>query len=270
MWWSGMSEWSALERELDAWLSDDSRGGNDVGGSRRRATLWWRDDDAAAVTPQLDQLLALATRSRISVGLAVIPSRATSALVAMLRDHSETAILQHGWSHMSHAPAPDKKAELGAHRAVDVVLADIGCGMERLCEIGAACLPVLVPPWNRIADDVVARLGELGITGLSTFRPRGTPVPGLQIVNTHADIIDWRGSRGFAGTEVVLGQIVAHLRDRRLGLVDPLEPTGVLTHHLVHDDESWQFLNDLFSLSAEHPAALWLAANEVFATPASG
>ena len=41
-------------------------------------------------------------------------------------------------------------------------------------------LPVLVPPWNRIAPDLIAHLPAAGYTGLSTFNPHPTahPPPG--------------------------------------------------------------------------------------------
>jgi hypothetical protein len=63
----------------------------------------------------------------------------------------------------------------------------------------------------------------------------------------------------------MLQNIVAHLRARRLQQVDGEEPTGILTHHLVQDEDSYAFLRQLIDLTAAHPAACWLQAREVFA-----
>jgi hypothetical protein len=62
-----------------------------------------------------------------------------------------------------------------------------------------------------------------------------------------------------------LGDIVAHLRARRLGLCDAAEPTGILTHHAVTDDDSAAFLRALGACVGAHRAARWLAGHEVFA-----
>ena len=55
-------------------------------------------------------------------------------------------------------------------------------------------MPALVPPWNRIAADLVPSLPGAGFTGLSTFGPRraAEAAPGLRRVNTHLDLVVWR------------------------------------------------------------------------------
>ena len=70
--------------------------------------------------------------------------------------------------------------------------------------------------------------------------------------------------RCFAGTGEVLRQLVGHLGARRTGEVDREEPTGIMTHHLVHDAETEDFMTALLERTRAHPAARWLAAREVF------
>ena len=79
-----------------------------------------------------------------------------------------------------------------------LVLGELGTGrmaLERL--FATRALPVLVPPWNRIAPELVPTLPEIGFAGLSTFaaRRRDQPVSGLRQVNTHVDLIDWKDRR---------------------------------------------------------------------------
>jgi len=66
-------------------------------------------------------------------------------------------------------------------------------------------------------------------------------------------------------SEAAIGQVVAHLRDRRQGRVDADEPTGILTHHAVHDSETWRFLEGLADRLALHPAASWQDPRRLFA-----
>ncbi|KGM33173.1 hypothetical protein P409_17305, partial [Inquilinus limosus MP06] len=72
------------------------------------------------------------------------------------------------------------------------------------------------------------------------------------------------GTRGFAGVDRTLAPVLRHLADRRTGTADPEEPTGLLTHHLAHDDEGWIFLDGLLSTLTRHPATAWPEADTLF------
>ena len=244
--------WTELRAELDRWAA-----------SGRRATFWWRDDDAVAPSPALDRLLSLAARHGRWVALAVIPAGAEPALAERLSG-TPAVVIQHGWAHRSHAPAGEKNAELGDHRPAETVLAELVAGRERLQALfGDRFRPILAPPWNRIGPALRARLGRAGLNMLSGFGARDA-APGPAQLNTHADPIDWRGGRGFAGVDRALAPILRHLADRRDGAADPEEPTGILTHHLAHDDEGWIFLDALFSLLSRHPATAWPDPDSLF------
>jgi hypothetical protein len=253
------ADWADLERELDAW-----------GGDGQVATLWWRDDDAVRLTPALGRLLALAAGTPLS--LALIPGRLIAdeaeALAGRLRDETAVSALQHGWMHTNHAAPGAKKAELGDERPTAAILAELASGWQRLSGLfGALALPVLTPPWNRIAAALVPRLRNAGLRGLSAAGPRAgrEPSPGLVQVNTHADLVAWTGDRGFVGAPVALGRIVGHLRARRMDAADRAEPTGILTHHLVQDAATESFLRRLLAATARHGAARWVGAAEAFA-----
>ena len=143
--------------------------------------------------------------------------------------------------------------ELGDHRPVDVVLDELRLGFGRLTELfPTQFLPVLVPPWNRIADSVRERRQEVGLAGLSTF---GTAPPGdPHWINMHLDIFEWRPVRRPLNTGRLM--LLSWRRSERRLAGDP-EPIGIMTHHLVHEEASWAFLDDLFGLIAKHPAVAW-------------
>lgn len=236
--------WSDLVAELDIWA--------DTG---RTAPFWWRDDDATRPGPALERLISVA--DGIPLSLAVIPAGAEPALARFLDGVPGATVLQHGYAHTNHAPAGEKKAEFGAHRPAPAMLAEIAAGRDRLSELfGDRFLPVFVPPWNRIADSVVAGLGGCGFELLSTFGRRHSDTA-LPLRNCHIDLIDWHGSRGFLGIEPVLGTLVALLAEFRLDAPDKPEPVGIMTHHRDHDAAGWQFLATLRDIVRDHPGAEW-------------
>ncbi|MDH3451491.1 MAG: polysaccharide deacetylase family protein [Gammaproteobacteria bacterium] len=247
--------WRALREELQRW--------QDAG---LAATFWWRDDDAEDDTAQLGRLLRLAAALDVAPALAVIPAGATPALAQRLHNTPQVDVLQHGYAHLNHAPAAEKKAELGAHRAVQAVAGELTLGRQRLITLVPACLPVLVPPWNRIDQRLLARLSEHGYRGISTFSARAAVLDaqGLTRVNTHVDPIAWRGGRGFCGDTVALRQVLEHLSERRLGRADRTEPTGLLTHHLVQDDDCWAFCDRLITETRAFDSVTWELARALF------
>jgi hypothetical protein len=145
-----------------------------------------------------------------------------------------------------------------------VVLGELGTGwlaLERL--FGSSVLPVLVPPWNRIAPGLVPALPEIGFRGLSTFdiRPHRRLVSGWVQVNTHIDLIDWRARR-FAGIEAVLGAFARALVAARTGSDEPL---GLLSHHLAMDEPAWDFLSSFWERVRGTPGIGIAAASDLFA-----
>lgn len=246
-----MTDWTDLARELDAWATAGAL-----------ATIWWRDDDAVEPTLAFERLLALAARHAVPIALAVIPARASLALVARITAANNSAgqtltPLQHGFAHVNHAPSSEKKVELGLDRPLHVVCEELARGQARMASLFGPCAKmILVPPWNRIDEGLVASLPELGYYGLSTYGPRraAQAAPGLAQVNSHLDIMRWTAPRGFAGDTVVLDLLLDHLRARRGGTVDAAEPSGILSHHAAHDDDAWNFLDRLLTTLCAHPA----------------
>ncbi|MEW9921615.1 polysaccharide deacetylase family protein [Marimonas sp. MJW-29] len=226
-----MADWSPLRRELALWRDE----GRDL-------PLWWRDDDAVSVTPALQQLAALAERLDLPVHLAVVPKTAEPSLGDTCGAAAHLVPLVHGWAHRNHAPEGEKKAEFGYERTG--LREDAAAGLARMRALfGDTLVEVFVPPWNRIAPGLIPDLAPMGYRGLSAFTPRKArfAAPGLVQINTHLDPIHWRGGGRLVAEETLIADLVALLRDRREGRTDAAEPLGLLTHHLVHDDDIWRF-----------------------------
>ncbi len=252
---AGTQYWDKLRRELDAWDQLNTT-----------ATLWWRDDDAEQPVEALERLFHLSESHAAPVAIAVSPALATPALGTRIREHSECAVLQHGYAHSNHASPERKKNELGDDRPIQTVTAELRNGFRRMQQLfGDRFVTVMVPPWNRISDTLTAGLYDIGFTGISTYLARNTMLEhNLIRCNTHVDIVDWKAGDRFVGTDRAIQLLVEHLAARRAGEVDPNEPTGLLTHHLRHDENAWQFIEKLLDYTTRHPIVRWRSAAEIF------
>lgn len=221
-------DWAPLMDELSLWRREGLT-----------LPIWWRDDDAMARTAQLDQLSALSEEIGVPVHIAAIPDLLEPGLPAFVATAPHLIPVVHGWRHISHAPQEAKKAEFGQMRAG--AANELQLAINHLTEhFGQRLLPLFVPPWNRIDAGFMPVLTRAGYGGVSTFGPRTAGTDLLQI-NTHVDPIYWRGHRGLADPEALIAGAVATLRARRNGETDSDEPLGLLTHHLVHDADIWEF-----------------------------
>jgi len=266
-----VSSWGALEQELTAWQADG-----------KRLAVWWRDDDACEDSAALQRLLELAAAQAMPLLLAVIPARLQRSFIAALTAAPQDVfICQHGYAHENHAPPAAKKMELCARpfgsddfdAAATALVTGAACLTAALDATGDSAmagrrLPVLVPPWNRIEQGLVDLLPALGFEGLSTFgpRPRDHPAPMVQ-VNCHLDIFQWKPARAFRGEGPLLDQVTADLqRLRKTGTAQD-EPFGLLTHHLVHDEDCWGFLDRFFALLRHHPTVQLPRPADLFSPP---
>ncbi|WP_288429266.1 polysaccharide deacetylase family protein [uncultured Agrobacterium sp.] len=233
-----------------------------LAGEGRVADLWLRDDDATEPTPALDRLLALSQTYAVPMTLAVIPEPTNEALAKKLSGTTDIDIAVHGWAHKNHAEPDEKKRELGLHRGKDIVLRELEAGFSKLRELHPSrFVPMLVPPWNRIDQGIIDGLNDIGFTALSVYGPeKESPI---RLLNTHIDVIDWRGTRGGRDHDLLFAETA-----ERVSVAQPSGRTiGILTHHLDHDEAVWNFLDRLFSLTANHPGCRWRSSRELIADP---
>lgn len=238
--------WTPLRTELDRWQA-----------AGKTARFWLRDDDAIESTPALEKLLKFTKDANVPLTLAVIPASTGEALAARLADERHVLVALHGWSHTNHAGPDEKKQELGAHRAPEIVLSELRDGFAILQRLfGPQFLSMVVPPWNRINGVLIAELPALGLDTLSVYGPAVAGSP-IRLLNTHVDIMNWHGIRGGRPHEELVANVVTELRAR---FDDDAEPIGILTHHLVHDETAWAFLFNLLAETSAHPAVAWKSA----------
>lgn len=226
------------------------------------AEFWWRDDDAVEPTVELDRLMAVSKRHAVACGLSVVPAKIGEPLRKTVSGAGNVWVLQHGYAHANHAHAGGDPCELGGHRSQSIVLDELRVGMLRLTQLfKGRFVPVLVPPWGRIAPELLPYLPVMGFRGLSSLYREHRPIPpsDLRVADVHCNILDFSDKPAvrFAGDKECVTELVAHLRAKRTGQADDSEPTGILTHHVVMDDDAWAFVETLFEVTIGHPAVQW-------------
>ncbi len=243
--------WQPLRDELSRWEN-----------AGRNIQFWLRDDDAVEPTDALERLLALSNNYAVPVLLAVIPSLTGRPLADRLKSEKLAAVATHGWSHQNHAGNGEKKQELGPHRALETVLAELEEGRRRIQDLFPEhALSILVPPWNRIDTSVLPHLHSLKFTALSVFGPpKHSQTQHIPVVNTHIDLMDWHGTRGCRDHAELVAEIVNEMRHR---FEYGENMIGVLAHHLVHDASAWVFLTTLFETTVETGGCRWVSAQEL-------
>ncbi len=230
------------------------------------APVFVRDDDAGWGHGRLAALVATAARHGVVVDLAVIPDALDDGVAADLVRWAEgghVRLHQHGRSHTNHQ-AEGRKCEFGSERARHEQHLDLAQGAERLARfLGPLVDPVFTPPWNRctaVTADVLAGLGWRVLSRDHTAEPFG-----------RADLaeipvtFDWFGRSGgcpWGPTE----------RAERIAscLAGDDDPTGIMLHHAVTDDDDLAAIDQLFALLAAHPAVVTMSIPELVAAPAGG
>jgi hypothetical protein len=224
-------DWAPLRSELALWQADG-----------RTLPVWWRDDDAIEPTPQLDRMATMSKDLGIPVHLAVIPGRAKRDLVSYVHSHGVFRPVVHGWRHVNHGPRRGPASEFFSGNILSVSRA--WRGMRRMRKLfGDSFLPMFVAPWNHVSPSLHEPLASLGFKAVSVIgpRPRRMACDGLVHINAHIDPIDWSRQRRLVDPDEIVTWLTAHLQDRRLGRCDATEPLGLMTHHLVHEEEVWDF-----------------------------
>jgi hypothetical protein len=221
----------------------------------------------------LRQLLALAGAVETVVAMAVIPEEASPSLVAALAG-APCCVWQHGWRHRwesADEPAPYHAGEFGAGRPVEALMRDALAGQRAMdLRFGrTGWQRVFVPPFHALVVPLKRVLPSLGYTGVSAGDPHTPPIATVAEANADVDIIDWPNRR-FLGGAAAAARVIDVLRARRAQGDGPSPPIGLLTHHLVMDDEAWRFIDGLLRVLREHPGAELLPADRVFAPAESG
>ena len=217
--------------------------------------LWLRDDDTVEPSEPLHRLLMLTQQFSVPLTLAVIPAFSDEKLAQYLAAVDHVCIAVHGWSHSNYAGPDEKKQELGLHRPLDIIVSELRLGLSRLAGLhGRRFVPLLVPPWNRISPIVIEELYPLGYRALSTFGESDDAV--FTMINTQVDLMDWKGSRGCRDHNVLAAELIDHIEHTP-------GPIGLLTHHLVHDESAWHFLEQIMDITTAQHGCEWVSVRQL-------
>lgn len=219
----------------------------------RAPILWWRDDDARAPNEALDKLLDLSRRHAAPLTLAAIAGPHLAALVRRVEVEPGVEIAVHGFKHINRQPPGRGFGEVVPEDSLEWVRAQLRATVMSFHKAGAQ--PTLfVPPWNNLAPQLVEAMGDSCITAVSAFGQAREPGEGPARLDTHLDVLRWKGGGRFRGRWRFLSRMRRLMAQRRTsGQWD--EPIGLLTHHMDHDTATWVFLDQflaVFQIRARH------------------
>ncbi len=257
-----MSEerWLQLEAELRRWHQQGLR-----------CQWWWRDDDLIAATGALWQMHELAEEFRINVLVAVIPALMQDDLHRKTVEMQRFCFCQHGYAHQNHASGGNR-SEFPVSRPLETMVEELQRGaMLMKAQFGLSPLPVLVPPWNDICDNVALKLSASGFAGLSRYGMRfPSRQNSLLRADCHVDVADWAAAPRFRDEHevVLLDRLIAELQERRHEAGTEIAPLGILTHHRAMDERAWRFVRHLLQLASSIPSIEWLSPRDLFSSAA--
>lgn len=230
-----MVSWEDLKSELNSWQAEG-----------KKILFWWRDDDAIEASHLLDQLLKISEQFQAPLSLAVIPELCHKPFDIL----ETTAILQHGFSHQNNAGPDEKKCELHHSLINEDLTQRLEISKTKLEEyFPKAFYPCMTPPWNRMSPDLSPPLIKAGFKAISSYKKQ-TYSDDICHINTHIDIIDWsKQPRECLNEDKIIQDILSFLQENRQ---KENAVMGLLTHHLVHDQKTWDFLETLLGFLREN------------------
>lgn len=222
--------------------------------------FWWRDDDTGNQAPKLLRLLELQQQTQVPLVVSVVPQWLNLDCARLLRAAQDIFVAQHGFEHRDHSAPHEKSIELGGCVEPEWIISRLEQG--RQCLIGrefSNLLALMVPPWNRLSEQVMAALPALGFQSVSTFaRDQRGLHHGLNHINCHVDPILWREGKRPMSEDELTKATIKHLEE------GANRPTGLLTHHLEMSTSDYALLENYLSVLSRHSNVVCQSPKDLF------
>jgi hypothetical protein len=249
-------------KRSQAWLDPVRKA---LDGAAAPLVCFFRDDDVGRRADRLRELLDLFAERALPLDLAVIPAVLNAPAAEDLRRRIERSAgrlgaHQHGYAHVNHEPAGERKCEFGPSRSHSDQLRDVDTGRRRLdLLLGPVAEPIFTPPWNRCTAATGSCLVELGFEILSREASAAPlDVPGLHELPVG---VDWLKRRD--GTRLPHEAIAA----LAAGAVERGGPVGVMFHHAEMDAAELEAAAELLTTLGEHERTRCLRMRAVAGRP---
>jgi hypothetical protein len=235
---SGAASLSAHARSLERLRSPARSAGRPSVAARAEfpdVRFFIRDDDFVELSPRFERLEALARRN-VPFMLAAIPGALKVSPSDCARILENFLVVQHGFAHRNHGPD------------ANLVEQDLLAGKTILQRLfGRLAGEHFVAPWNRFAAehmDWMVKLGYRSYQGLGTITFHGDlPLIGYGI-NFTSIYQDCQADYPRM-LELVLQRIGAYAADARSKGIQGTLMVPVNTHHLMMDDQQFDYLERL-------------------------
>lgn len=210
--------------------------------------VYFRADDIALPSPTCKNMLTTFAEHDTPLALAVVPSW-------MTQEHKESLIStapekqslwcwhQHGWAHCNNAVS-GKKCEFGSDRSLAECSGDLLQGYERMQELfGNKFYPLFTPPWNRISEENIHVLKDIGFKAISSVAtaPQQTV---LQDIPMHVDLHTRKETSAAKGWNNLFDELTAAIATGSC---------GIMLHHERMNENAEHFLQRLLITLKSYP-----------------
>ncbi|AGW13983.1 polysaccharide deacetylase family protein [Megalodesulfovibrio gigas] len=219
--------------------------------------VFFRADDCGVPGNVWQEFVHLFLLRRLPLAPSLVPAWLTAARWKILAAQVAAAPTlfawhQHGRQHVNHETA-GKKMEFGPARTREEKHLDLTAGRLRLeTLLGPAFLPLFTPPWNRVDEDTLELLAELGYAAISRSRNARPPaLPSLPDVYINVDLHTRKEPTPDAAWTGLLQELEDGAAAGRI---------GIMCHHQRMNRAALDWLAGFLSLLAGHqrlePAAM--------------
>lgn len=219
--------------------------------SNSNIRFWWRDDDIVEMTEGLTNILNISSIHNIPIFLAVIPEKISYDAICLIKEYSNIAVLQHGYSHNNYAKDGEPLNEFGMDRDITIQLNEIRLGFNKLSNLfNDQFLPIFVPPWGHVSHPIIKELGKIGFKGISCIGKSNTKYPDLINNNVHIDIHSWQTKseteykvycKKYSEVLKEISYLLAHTIHHQ----DSDISVGILTHSQIMSEEDFNMIMNL-------------------------
>lgn len=206
-----------------------------------------RNDDFGWEEPRFLRLYELCAQAAFTLSAAAIPEECRDLDSWQFEDAKYLELTLHGYAHRNHQ-LEGKKGEFMDARPLETALTELSIGHKFLQErYPDLYVPVFIPPWNRVSDEIVEKLSSVGCKALSRF---GANRINQKFPEFNAQIdLHTRKDGGYASVEGVLADMENAWEAQAEG-----EPrfVGLMLHHGKMQDADYSFLAKLFEAFKGH------------------
>lgn len=202
--------------------------------------LFFRDDDLGFHNDSFLKLADLFSNRKQKLCVAAIPGSVNEdSFTKKVRENKFLEIHSHGFQHLNHQ-VDGKKCEFGKSRKKERVLRELQESYQKLESLfEEQYYPAFTPPWNRIEDDLLPLIEEVGFKVVSRDGDKKANLGKVTDINVDIDLHTEK-----IKTERTPESLLQEVKDK----TKDGTPVGIMLHHGHMKADDFEFLDEFLRL----------------------